>query len=310
MIDEGAFLNYHHLRYFWTVAREGGLTRASALLGVSKPSICTQIQKLEESLGEELFRPEGRGLALTEFGQQVFGHAEEIFALGSEVLRMAKEGPGVRALRLRVGIVDSFPKQMSHRLLSPVYDHSPPVQLTCQEGKLPDLIPQLGNHRLDVVFSDEPASPGVSGRVFNSLLGTSPVSFCATPGFAKGKGKRFPDWIDGSPALLPTHNCSLRRDLERWFRAAGVQPRVVAEFEDAALAMVAATGGGGFIAVPSVVDREAVERYGFRVIGRTDEVQTRFYAITVERRFVHPAVLAITRDLVQGGIAREGATRK
>ncbi len=300
------FLNYHHLRYFWAVAEEGSLKRAATALGVSQPSICAQIQRLEEALGENLFRPSGRGLALTEFGQLIFGYAEEIFALGGEILRAAKQGPGVRALRLHVGIVDSFPKLLAHEILRPVFEHRPPVQLTCHEGKLPDLLSQLGTHRLDVALSDEPASPGLLGKVFNHLLGSSEISFCATPELASRMKRRFPAKLDGAPALLPTQNCSLRRDLEHWFRAAGVQPRVVAEFEDAALAKIAATSGSGFIAIPSAVAGEAVERYGFRVIGRAREVKTHFYAITTERRFTHPAILAMTGSGMPGGANHPG----
>ena len=291
------FLNYHHLRYFWTVAKEGGLRRASDKLKVSQPSMSTQIKLLEAALGEPLFRPSGRSLALTEFGQLIFGYAEEIFTIGSEILRTTKQAPSVRSLRLHVGIVDSFPKLMSYDILRPVFEHQPPVQLTCHEGKLADLVSQLNTHRIDVVLSDEPASPGIAGRVFNHPLGSSEVTFCAMPGLAKKLKGRFPRNLDDAPALLPTQNCSLRRDLENWFRNTGVQPRVVAEFEDAALTKIVATSGHGFIAVPSVVASEAVERYGFVPIGRTKEVETRFYAITAERRFTHPAILAMTRNL-------------
>jgi LysR family transcriptional activator of nhaA len=291
------FLNYHHLRYFWTVATEGSLKRASEKLRVSQPSMCTQIKLLEASLGETLFRPSGRSLELTEFGQVIYGYAEEIFTLGGEILRATKQAPGVRALRLHVGIVDSFPKLMSYDILRPVLEHQPPVQLTCHEGKLADLVSQLNTHRIDVVLSDEPASPGIAGRVFNHPLGTSEITFCAMPGLAKKLKGRFPRNLDGAPALLPTQNCSLRRDLENWFSSAGVQPRVVAEFEDAALTKIVATSGHGFIAVPTVVASEAVERYGFVPIGRTKEVVSRFYAITAERRFTHPAILAMTEKL-------------
>lgn len=291
------FLNYHHLRYFWTVAREGSLRRASEKLKVSQPSMCTQIKLLEASLGEALFRPSGRSLELTEFGQLVYGHAEEIFTLGGEILQARKKASGGRSLRLHAGIVDSFPKLMSYDMLRPVLDNQPPVQLTCHEGKLADLVSQLGNHRIDVVLSDEPASPGIWGRVFNHLLGSSPITFCAMPALAKTLKGRFPRNLDGAPALLPTQNCSLRRDLEKWFRNAGVQPRVVAEFEDPALSKIVATSGLGFIAVPTVVAAEAVERYGFVPIGRTKDVETQFYAITAERRFAHPAIIAITERL-------------
>ena len=297
VLPDTGFLNYHHLRYFWTVATEGSLRRASEKLRVSQPSMCTQIKLLEASLGETLFRPSGRSLELTEFGQMVCGYAEEIFTLGGEILRATKQAPGVRALRLHVGIVDSFPKLMSYEILRPVLEHEPPVQLTCHEGKLADLVSQLNTHRIDVVLSDEPVSPGIAGKVFNHLLGTSDITFCAMPGFVKNLKGRFPRNLDGAAVLLPTQNCSLRRDLEKFFGSIGVQPRVVAEFEDAALTKIVATSGKGFIAVPTVVASEAIERYGFVSLGRTKEVETQFYAITAERRFTHPAIIAITKKL-------------
>lgn len=291
------FLNYHHLRYFWTVAAEGSLRRASEKLGVSQPSMCTQIKLLETSLGEALFRPCGRSLELTEFGQLVHGYAEEIFTLGGEILRATKQVSGGRVLRLHVGIVDSFPKLMSYQILRPVLDQQPHVQLTCHEGKPADLVSQLNTHRIDVVLSDEPASPGLAGKVFNHLLGSSGITFCAMPSFAKELKGRFPRNLDGAAAFLPTQNCSLRRDLEKWFGSVGVLPRVTGEFEDAALTKIVATGGTGFIAVPTVVAAEAFERYGFVSLGRTNEVKTQFYAITAERRFTHPAIIAITETL-------------
>ncbi len=311
--DETDFLNYHHLRYFWTVAREGSLRRASEVLRVSQPSMCTQIKLLEANLGEALFRPSGRSLALTEFGQMVFGYAEEIFALGGEILRATQQAPGARALKLNVGIVDSFPKLMSCEILRPVFERQPPVKLTCHEGKLPDLAAQLSTHRLDVVLSDEPASPGVAGKVFNHLLGSSDVTFCAMPGFARRLTGRFPRNLHQLPALLPTQNCALRRDLEKWFRSHGIEPRVVAEFEDAALTKIVATGGQGYIVVPSVIVAEVAETYGFVALGRVKAVETAFYAITAERRFTHPAVIAMTNFRNAGkprSSRRLSATRK
>jgi LysR family transcriptional activator of nhaA len=288
------FLNYHHLRYFWSVAREGSLRAAAGKLRVSQPSICTQIQQLEAALGEDLFRPRGRSLELTEFGQLILGYAEEIFTLGGEILQAARQAPTARSLRLHAGIVDSFPKLMSYDILRPIFDHQPPVQLTCQEGKLADLLAQLTTHRLDVVLSDEAASPGIAGKVFNHLLGSCGVTFCAMPVLARTLKGRFPRNLDGAPALLPTANCHLRRDLEAWFRSVKVQPRVVAEFEDAALTKIVATRGVGFIVVPTTVEAEAVERYGFLPLGRTKQLETQFFAITVERRLTHPAILALT----------------
>ena len=297
------FLNYHHLRYFWTVAREGSLRGAAEKLRISQPSICTQIQLLESALGEDLFRPSGRSAILTEFGQLICRYADEIFTLGAEVLRAAKQAPTSRSLRLNAGIVDSFPKLMSYDILRPIFEHQPPVRLTCHEGKLADLVAQLATHRLDVVLADEPASPGGAGRVFNHLLRKSDITFCAMPALARTLKGRFPRNLHRAPALLPTQNCSLRRDLEKWFRAARIEPRVVAEFEDAALAKIAGTDGCGFVVIPTTVASEAIERYGFVSIGRTRAVATQFFAITAERRLTHPAILAITSRA--GGAGRK-----
>ncbi len=288
------WLNYHHLRYFYTVAKEGSLRLAEEKLRISQSSICAQIQLLESALGEDLFRLNARSLVLTEFGHLIMGYAEEIFSLGRELLGARKQFPGVRWLRLQVGIVDSFPKLTSFDILRPILTQHPPIQVTCHEGKLGDLLAQLATHRVDVVLADEPASPGLKFKTFNHPLGASGITFCAAPALARTLKGRFPRNLHGAPALLGTQNTTLRRDLEKWFRSEGIEPRVVGEFEDGALAKIVATEGLGFIHVPSVVAAEAVERYGFEVLGRTTKCQMQFYAITAERRIDHPAVRAIT----------------
>jgi len=288
------WLNYHHLRYFYTVAKEGSLRGAAEKLSISQSSICAQIQLLESALGEDLFRLRARSLVLTEFGHHIMGYAEEIFSLGRELLGARKQFSEVRTLRLNVGIVDSLPKLTSFDILRPVFTHDPPVHVTCREGKLDDLLAQLATHRLDVILADEPASPGLLLKTFNHPLGSSGITFCAAPSLARTLKGRFPRNLNGAPALLGTQNTALRRDLEKWFRSEGIEPRIVGEFEDGALAKIVATEGLGFIHVPSVVAAEAVERYGFTVLGRTKKCEMQFYAITAERRVDHPAVRVIT----------------
>lgn len=288
------WLNYHHLRYFYTVAKEGSLRGAAEKLKISQSSICAQIQLLESALGEDLFRLSARSLVLTEFGHLILGYAEEIFRLGRELLSARKQFPGVRSLRLNVGIVDSFPKLTSFEILRPSFTHDPPIHVTCHEGKLDDLLVQLATHRVDVVLADEPASPGLQLKTFNHPLGSSGITFCAAPSLARTLKGRFPRNLNGAPALLGTQNTSLRRELEKWFRSEGIEPRIVGEFEDGALAKIVATEGIGFIHVPSAVAAEAVERYGFTILGRTTKCEMQFYAITAERRVDHPAVRAIT----------------
>lgn len=288
------WLNFHHLRYFWAVATEGSLRGAAERLNVSQPSICAQVQELEKAFGEELFRRSGRQLVLTDTGQMVFGYAEEIFSLGRELLSSVKQAPTTRGVRLAVGIVDSFAKLVSYRILRPLFENATPIHVTCREGKPDDLLAQLASHRLDIVLSDEPASSGLKVKTFNHLLGGCGVAFCAAPKLAAKMRQRFPKCLDQAPALLPTQNSNLRRALEQWFRVEKIQPKVIAEFEDPALAKVVAAEGWGFAVIPLAALDEAADRYGFRLLGSTNKCQEQFYAITAERRLTHPAVLLLT----------------
>lgn len=288
------WLNYHHLRYFWTVAKEGSLAAAAAKLHVSPPSISEQIGELEAALGEQLFRREGRNNVLTDAGQMVFGYAEEIFALGRELLSAVKQRPGAKTLRLYVGVADSFPKLVTNEILKPAFSLPRMVHVICREGKLEDLLAQLAAHRLDLVLADEPASSSVNFKVFNHPLGATGTTFCAEKQLATRLKRNFPRSLHDAPALLPVDNTTLRRALEAWFREQQIQPRVVAEFEDLALMKVMAAEGRGFIAVPTVAARDALTHYGFHKIGEAADCRIQLHVITAERKIAHPAVTLIT----------------
>lgn len=276
------------------MAKEGGLARAAARLHVSQPSISEQIRELEEALGEKLFRREGRNNRLTDAGQLVFGYAEEIFALGRELTNAVRQRPGARTLRFYVGVADSFPKLVTREILKPVFALPRLVHVICREGKLEDLLAQLAAHRLDIVLADEPASTSTNFKTFDHPLGECSTVFCAERALAAKLKRGFPKSLHDAPALLPAENTPFRRTLETWFRARRLAPRVVAEFEDLALMKIMAAEGRGFIAVPSLAVRDAVEHYGFRVIAEAPDCRMRFHAITAERRMHHPAALAIT----------------
>jgi len=288
------FLNYHHLRYFWVVAKEGGLRKAADKLHVSQPTISAQIAALEEVIGEKLFRRGGRALALTEAGHRVLSYAEEIFSLGQELLDAARQQPTARSLRVHIGITDSLPKLVSYNIIKPIFKLEQTVQAVCREGKVADLLGQLAAYRLDIVLADEPAPSSLPIKVFNHFLGDCGVTFCAERKLAATLKRKFPQSLNDAPVLLPAGNTALRRSLEKWFQAGEIRPRLVAEFDDAALMKVAAVDGLGFFALPTLVMPEAVASYDYQFIGRTEDCRQQFYAISAERKLTHPAVLAIT----------------
>jgi len=287
------WLNYHHLLYFYTVAKEGSVARAAQVLRLAQPTLSGQIRKLEHVLDEKLFERRGRNLVLTEMGRVAYRYAEEIFAIGGELMDTMRGRPTSRPPRLLVGIADVVPKLVVHRLISASRLTEQGVQLVLREGKQDELLAALAAQSFDLVISDAPLPGHVKVRAFNHLLGESSVTFFAAPALAKRHRARFPRSLDGAPMLLPTESSALRRALEKWFSEVDVRPRVVAEIEDSALLKVFGQHGAGIFAAPTIVATEVKRQYGVRALHEVREVTERFYAITVERRITHPAAAAI-----------------
>ncbi len=286
------WLNYHHLFYFWTVARAGSIAKASQELRLAQPTISNQLKTLEASLGVKLLERQGRRLVLTDVGRTVLRYADDIFRTGQELQRAVKGLPTGQRLRLVAGVVDVIPKRMAALLLQPAIDAHPDLALVCREGPLPQRLGALALHDLDVVIADVPASEEVKVKAFNHRLGDCGTSFLAAPRHAHLR-KGFPRSLEGAPLLVPAPGTALRRALDAWLSAGGLHPRVVGEFDDSALMKAFGARGLGVFAVPSVLEEEIRAQHGVQVIGRADEVREAFYAITVERRLRHPAVVAV-----------------
>ena len=285
------WLNYHHLLYFWTVARTGSIAAASKELRLAPPTISNQIRKLEDDLGEQLLQRSGRKLVLTDMGRVAMRYADEIFSLGQEFTSTMKERPTGRPLRFCVGIADVLPKVIAFHLIEPALHLQFPIHLICREDRPDHLLADLAVHDVDVVLSDAPASPSANIRAFNHLLGECGVTFFAPKKLAFVK-RGFPQSLDGAPFLLPLDNTALRRDLDEWFHSQNLRPTVVGEFADLALMRVFAEEGLGAFAAPAVME-EQLRRYGFYKIGATTDISVRYFAISVERQLRHPAVFAV-----------------
>ncbi len=288
------WLNYHHLLYFWTVAKEGTIAAACKKLQLAQPTISAQIHALEHALGEKLFKRVGRNLVLTETGRLVYRYADEIFSVGRELMDTLRGRPTGNPLRFSVGVADVLPKLVAHRLLEPALELPETIQLVCRESTPAELLARLAIHELDLILSDSPIGPEVRVRAFNHLLGECGVTIFGSKELATAHRRRFPRSLDGAPFLMPAGNTSLRRSLDFWFDSEDIRPSVVGEFDDSALLKVFGQAGAGLFAAPDVIERDVRRQYGVRVIGRLGSVRERFYAISVERKVKHPAVVAIT----------------
>jgi len=300
------WLNYHHLYYFWTVARAGSISKASQELRLAQPTISNQLKTLEAALGVKLLERQGRRLVLTDVGRTVLRYADDIFKTGRELQLAVKGLPTGERLRLVAGVADVIPKRVAALLLQPAVDAHPDLQLVCREGPLPQLLAALALHELDVVLADVPAGEDVKVRAFSHELGSCGVTFFAAPSLAHIK-KGFPASLDAQPILLPAEGTATRRALDAWLAGQDVHPRLAGEFDDGALMKAFGERGLGVFAVPQVIEAEVRRTHGVVPLGRVEEVRAHYYAITVERRLRHPAVAALA-EVARGEIF--GATSR
>lgn len=287
------WLNYHHLLYFWTVARTGGVTAASEELGLAQPTISAQLRSLEESLGQKLFDRVGRRLELTEAGRTVYRYANDIFSLGREMLETLDGGPADRRARLRVGVADVLPKMVVTRVLTPLLSGEEHVHLICFEGKPAELLARLSSHEIDLVLSDAPVGAEHNVRAFNHELGECGVSVFAPKNKARRYREGFPDSLSGAPFVMPTENTALRRMLDYWFAKRQIRPNVLAEFEDSALLKAFTQTTPALFAAPSVIKESIADLYGAVDIGSPEGIRERFFAISLERKVRNPAVVKL-----------------
>lgn len=288
-----AFLNFHHLRYFWATVKEGGVTRASRKLNVSQPTVSSQIRELENVFEQPLIHRDTQKLVLTEAGQICYRYADKIFELGRDLVDELSGHPPDKPVDLTVGLANSVPKLLAHRLLQPALGLPAVARVRCFEDRLEGLVDDLVSHHLDLVIADAPQPPTRKQKVYNHLLGESTVLLFATSRLSASYRRGFPKSLDGAPMLLPTHNTALRRSFDAWCANRGITPQIVGEFEDPALMKVFGEAGGGIFPALAAVEADVRRMCDVQVLGPLEGVVERFYAISSERRVRHPGVVAI-----------------
>ena len=287
-------LNYHHLHYFWSVARDGNLTRTARRLRVSQSALSAQIRQLEDALGEPLFLREGRALVLTEAGTVALAHADTIFAAGTELARTFEEGRRAEG-SVRVGAVATLSRNFQESFLRPLLGR-PGVVLHLRSGALDDLLGRLAAHSLDVVLSNRLAEGEGPGAWRSRRIATQAVSLVGPP---RSAPFRFPQDLDGLPLIVPGPDNQVRAEFDTLCARLEVAPRVLAEVDDMATMRLLTRDGGVVALLPSIVVRDELRAGVLVEHCEVPGLREAFYAITVERRFPHPLV----RTLLERGEA-------
>ncbi len=287
-------LNFKHLHYFRAVAKAGAINRAAEKLHLAPQTLSGQISAFEERLGVLLFRRSGRRLELTDAGRTALAYADEIFHVGAELEEALQNREAVPVHPFRVGIADVVPKAIAYQLLAPALLLAEPVRLVCREDRLQQLAAELSIHRLDMVLADRPLPAGMDIKGYSHPLGDCGIAFLATGSLARKLGPDFPACLDGAPLLIPGEDSALRVPLLRWLEKNQAAPAIVGEFDDSALMSAFGQAGAGVFPVPLTTTHAVMAQHKVVELGRTLEIRERYFAISVERRLSHPAVLAVS----------------
>ncbi len=286
-------LNYNHLYYFYTVATEGSITKASALLHLTPQTISGQITGFEAQIGVELFERKGKKLILSEMGQLIYSYAEEIFQLGDELKNVIKTQEPAHWLTFTVGVTGVIPKVLAFQLLNPVLNMDESVRLICREGDQDSLLAELAVNKLDLVLTDQPLPMGSHIKAYNHRLTESGFTFFATSKLATTCKKNFPNSLNGQPFLMQGKNTAVRQRLSAWLEKHSIVPNIVAEFDDSALLKAFGQEGYGIFTAPTLIEDTIKSQYHVKIVGRTNEFKEHYYVISPERRLKHPAILEI-----------------
>ncbi|HKL63349.1 MAG TPA: LysR substrate-binding domain-containing protein [Woeseiaceae bacterium] len=284
-------LNFRHLHYFWTVAKEEHLTRAAERLHVSQSAISSQIRQLEEELGHELFVRDGRKLRLTEVGSLVLGYAEGIFNLGAELLETVRGGDGQEMAELRVGAVATLSRNFQQNLLRPVIGDED-LHLIIESASLEELIGRLRVHKLDLILANRPVTSDDQLPLACRRIARQTVCLVGPP--RPGRRRfRFPEDLARTALLLPGHSSEIRSQFDLLCQERGLAPKISAEVDDMAMLRLLARDSGSVALVPEVVVQDELEQGVLRKYCEVPDVHENFYAITARRHFRSAALKAV-----------------
>lgn len=286
-------LNYNHLYYFYVVATEGSITKASKRLNLTPQTISGQITNFEAQIGVNLFERKGKTLSLSEMGFLIYSYAEEIFQLGDEVKNILKRKQPSLWHTFTVGITDVIPKVLAHELLSPVLKMSESVRLICVEGDQDHLLADLSVNKIDCILTDQPLPQGSHVKAYNHLLIESGFTFFAADSLLKNSQESFPKNLSDLPWLIQSKKSAVRTHLSSWLEKQNIVPNIVAEFDDSALMKSFGQTGFGVFSSPTLIEDYVADKYDVNILGRTDEFKEPYYIISPERRLKHPAILEI-----------------
>jgi LysR family transcriptional activator of nhaA len=281
-------LNYHHLRLFWTIAREGSLTKAAARLNLSQSALSVQLARLEDSLGHALFERQGRRLVLTEAGRIALDYADTVFEAGAELVSTLGSRPSASRRVLRVGALPTLSRNFQLEFLRPLMGRAD-TELVVRSGSLRELLAALEAQAIDIVLANTAVRRDAHTDLFSHLMDQQPVSLVGPPR-PDGPSVRFPEDMATEAVVLPSLDSDLRSGFDRILALAGIRPNVLAEVDDMAMLRLFARESPALTLVPPIVVRDELTTGRLVEHCRIPDLTESFWAIVQDRRFPNPLV--------------------
>lgn len=289
-----AWLNYHHLFYFKTIAAEGSIAKAAVKLRLGQPTLSSQLKQFEESLGVQLFERQHKKLTLNETGRMVYKYASHIFSLGNELQQVLSDQLPSAKTHLQIGVLDGIPKPLIAKVVSSALAVAP-CMVSILEGKGDDLLHDLSLYKFDLVLTNyAPFSDG-EAEWFSRRIARMPVILCGAPKF-KALKKGFPQSLVNAPVVMPTGHSKLRGDLEYYFSTNNVSYSLVAETQDTALQMLLGINGDGIIPIPQGAAEHFLASGELIEIGRLPNVFDELFLVTTKRKIEHPIATHLMKN--------------
>lgn len=283
--------NYHHLYYFYVIAQQGSIAKATQQLNLSQPTLSTQLKQFENFLNIKLFIRENRRLVLTEEGRRVLSYARMIFDIGQELKDGMVDLSQKDRIHLNIGITNFIPKTVVEMLLDYILKINPNTYIKLEKDKMPKLVQDLDDHLLDLVLTDAPFETSIGANFNNKLAGKIPIVFCAHQSLAK-KVKKFPDDINNMPLILPAAPRQIFYTLKEYLYEHHIEPRIVGEIQDIEVVRRLALRKYGIAVLNLLTIHEAPARQKLVILNKKKDYQIyeKVYLITKNRKIPHPLI--------------------
>ncbi|QPJ62197.1 MAG: LysR family transcriptional regulator [Candidatus Nitronauta litoralis] len=267
--------NFNHLYYFWTIAQEGSIKKASQKLNLTQPGLSGQLKNLEDYFGKKLFDRKVRKLILNDVGKIALEYCNNIFGLAEEMEFAVNQIKPRKQTLIRIGVLPSLSSTHIHDFVVPLWKDKS-VLVSVVENNLSELLYQLENRTLEIVLSDREVHK--KKGIFSYRLRPRKIIAVGNESYAYAR-KGFPKSLDNLPMIQLTGHSQIRREIDHFLNEQNIRPKVIGEADDVTLLRLGAIRGNGVAVLPENTVNEAISQGLLCKLGELKNVKSDMWAL-------------------------------